>query len=247
MKENLRIIQLRGTVFVQQNIGYTDEVAAKFKEMLLPEGKVIGVPFPGVPFNGMNPNTPQYGMPWRILHRFDNGEYNIIFNPGKIDIIHNLDTPYGDKTEDNFCSFCIEKFGLILDELKEKKVSRIAFAPLYGIIESESTNLTAIWDKKLKRSSFDGNAMQDLNLTYLFKKEQMFGEKPIQLNLLHNLFDGFYTQQVDGQQVVKKTIMIQLDMNSIPEKSVDLDKEGVIAFFENITMTKESLVDNVFS
>ena len=247
MKENLRIIQLRGTIFIQKNVGYTDDVAAKFKEMVLPGGKIIGVPQPGVPFNGMNPNLPQYGMPWRILKRLDNGsEYNVIFNPGKIDIVYNIETNYGDNTEDSFCKFCSEKFGAILDELNETIV-RIAYAPLYGIVENDKVELSAIWDKVLKRSAFDGSPMQDVNLTYLFKKELVFGEKTIQMNLHHNLFDGFYTQIVNGQQRVKKTIMFQLDINSIPDVPVDLNNEGVAVFFEKILITKDSLVDNVIS
>lgn len=248
MKESLKIIQLRGTIFIQQNIGYTDDVAAKFKEMLLPEGKILGVPQPGVPFNGMNPNLPQYGMSWRILKRLENGsEYNVIFNPGKVDVVYNTDAKYGDKTEESLCKFCAEKFGVILDELKGTKVQRIAYAPLYGIVEDQQADLTALWNKVLKRSAFDGSPMQDVNLTYIFKKELQVGEKTIQMNLHHNLFDGFYTQQIDGQQKVKKTFMFQLDINSIAGVPVELDKEGVSAFFENITITKDSLVDNVIS
>lgn len=248
MKENLKIIQLRGTIFIQQNIGYTDDVAAKFKKMLLPDGKIYGVPQPGVPFNGMNPNLPQYGMAWRILNRLESGiEYNVIFNPGKIDIIYNFETYYGDKTEEAFCKFCSDKFKIILDELKEPKVQRIAYAPLYGLVEDGQNDLSIIWDKLLKRPSFDGSIMQDVNLTFLYKKEMMFGEKTVQMNLHHNLFDGYYTQQINGQQNVKKTILFQLDLNSIPETPVDMDKEGVSAFFEDITITKNSLVDNVIS
>lgn len=246
MKEILKIIQLRGTIFIQQNIGYTADRSPRFRDQLLPGGKILGLPQPGLPFNGMNPNTPQYGMPWRILDRLENGsEYNIMFNPGKIDVVYNTETFYGDKTEDTFCEFCAEQFGKILDELKEINVQRIAYAPLYGIVEDEQNSLGVIWDKLLKRTAFDGSAMQDVNLTYLYKKEQLFGEKAVQLNLHHNLFDGYYTQQVDGQQTVKKTIMLQLDINSIPEISVDMDKAGVSAFFGNITITKDSLVENV--
>lgn len=247
MKEKLKIIQLRGTIFIQQNIGYTDEVSAKFKKLLFPDGKVLGVPQPGVLFNGMNPNMPQYGMPWRILMRCENGsEYNVIFNPGKIDIIYNTETFYGDNTEELFCKFCSEKFCSILDELGIK-VQRIAYAPLFVVVENEQVDLSAIWNKTLKRSAFDGSSMQDVNLSFLYKKELVIGERSIQMNLLHNLFDGFYTQQVNGQQKVKKTIMCQLDINSIPELQLDLDKEGVSAFFENITITKDNLVDNVFA
>lgn len=174
-------------------------------------------------------------------------EYNIIFYPGKVDVVYNTEACYGDKTEESFCNFCAEKFGVILDELKATKVLRIAYAPLYGIVEDQQADLTALWNKLLKRSAFDGSPMQDVNLSYLFKKELQLGERTIQMNLHHNLFDGFFTQQIEGQQKVKKTFMFQLDINSVTEVPVELDKEGVSMFFRNITKTKESLVDNVIS
>lgn len=246
MKENLRTVQLRGTIFIQQNIGYTAEVSARFKERLLPDGKILGVPQPGVPFNGQNPNIPQYGMSWRILNKEANGaEYNIIFNPGKVDIVYNRESPYGGDVEEQFCKFCIEKFGSILDILHDTNVQRIAYAPLYGIIGNEQNNLLEIWGKLLKKTIYDGVTLQDINLSFLLKQEMIFGGRTIQMNLLHSFFDGFQTQVVEGQQKVNKTIMFQLDLNSIPDPPLDLDKGGVSAFFDNILSTKYSLVDNV--
>ena len=49
MKERMVILQLRSTIFLQQNIGYTPENAEKFRALLLPDCKVYGIPQPGVP------------------------------------------------------------------------------------------------------------------------------------------------------------------------------------------------------
>ena len=87
MTDNMVIVQLRSTIFLQQNIGYTPENAAQFQILLLPNSKVYGIPQPGVPMLGINPTIPQYGLPWRIFEKCEDGsEYNIAFQPGKIDI-----------------------------------------------------------------------------------------------------------------------------------------------------------------
>lgn len=246
MKEALKIVQLRGTIFIQQNIGYTPDNASRFGGKLMSGGKVVGVPQPGVPFNGLNPNLPQFGMPWRIFSKNANGgEYNIVFSPGKIDVVLNFETPYGGDTEEEFCKYCIEKFAAILDELPGGSVQRIAYAPLYGMVYEDLSVQSAIWTKILKHTVYDGIPYRDINLQYLVKKEITFGENTIQMNLLQNIFDGYNTVSQDGQQKLNKAVLFQLDINSIPEQTLSLDKEGVSAFFDNVTITKNEIVDNV--
>ena len=246
--EDLKIVQLRGTIFIQQNIGYTPDNASRFGGILMPGGNVVGVPQSGVPFNGFNPNLPQFGMPWRIFSKKDSGgEYNIVFSPGKIDVIQNFETLYGGDTEEEFCNYCIEKFTAILDELSKTitTVQRIAYAPLYGLVYEDFHSQSAIWTKILKHTVYDGIPYRDINLQYLVKKEIMFGENTIQMNLLHNLFDGYNTVNQGGQQKLNKAVLLQLDINSIPEQILSLDKEGVSAFFDNVTVIKNELVNNV--
>lgn len=248
MKEDLKIVQLRGTIFIQQNIGYTPDNASRFGGLLMSGGKVVGVPQQGIPFNGLNPNLPQFGMPWRIFSKNANGgEYNIVFSPGKIDVVQNFETQYGGNTEEEFCKYCIEKFAVILDELPGCTVQRIAYAPLYGLVYENFSVQSAIWTRILKNTVYDGIPYRDINLQYLVKKEITFGENTIQMNLLHNIFDGYNTVIQDGQQKLNKAVLLQLDINSIPEQTLSLDKEGVSAFFDNVTVTKNEIVDNVIS
>lgn len=248
MKEDLRIVQLRATIFIQQNIGYTPENASRFGGKLMSGGKVVGVPQPGIPFNGLNPNLPQYGMPWRLFSKTDNGcEYNIVFSPGKIDIVQNFETPYGGETEEKFCRYCTEKFYTILSELPDAKVQRIAYAPLYGLIYEDLAVRSEIWNKILKHTLYDGIPYRDINLQYLVKKEIAFGENTIQMNLLHNIFDGYNSVNQEGLQKLNKAVLLQLDINSIPEQILSLDKEGVSAFFDNVTVTKNEIVENAIA
>lgn len=245
MKEKMVIAQLRGTIFVPQAIGYTPENASKFSEILLPESKPYSANPPEMVMPGVNPTVPQYGMPWRLFKRCDDGEYNIVFLPGKIDIILTKDSPYADNTEKKFCDKCIDWFSKVLAELNHNtKATRIAYAPLYAVRLDEN-GADAVWSKLLKRTMIDGMAMKDVNFNFLLKREVSFNGRQMQMNLLHNFSDGMQIKQGDAEAKTFNVVLMQLDLNSIPEVSLDLDADGIKDFFNGILEVKSNLVDNV--
>lgn len=243
MKEKVKTVQFRGTIFLQQNIGYTQESANEFKDLLMPgvpEVKVYGIPQSGVPVMGINPNIPQYGMPWRLLLKVDKGEYNVVFQPGKIDIVLAQEAVYDEEIEKEFCSKCVDWFSKIL--LKGNCCAiRVAYAPSYAINDFTDGG-SSIWNTLLKKTVFDGIQTQDVGLNFLLKKEIEINGSVVQLNLLHNILDGFYTK-ADG--TVEKVLLFQLDLNTIPEVNANLNQDGLSDFFSKILKIKSSLVDNV--
>ena len=243
MKDNLFIAQLRGTIFVSQYIGYTPENAKKFGELLLPDSKVYSAPEIIVP--GVNPTAPQYGMSWRLFKKGDDGgDYNIVFLPGKIDIILTKDAKYGDETEMNFCKKCANWFTMIMKEISISTVTRIAYAPLYAIRYEDGT-YDARWDGLLKKTVYDGTPMRDVNFNFLLKRVINICGKEIEMNLLHNISDGVQIRVGAESQQQMQVVLLQLDINSTPEKSIDLNKEGVNKFFDDILGIKEKLIENV--
>ncbi len=245
----MNIVQLRSTIFLQQNIGYTPENAERFKKIIFGDtkGKVYGIVQPGIPVMlGVNPSLPQYGLPWRIFRRFDNGdEYNIAFQMSKIDIVLAKNVPYDNDVELNFCKKSTEYFSRILDTLTPNAiVTRIAYAPLYAFNKSEA-ELDAFWNNLLRKTVFDGTKSQDINLSFLLKRPFKFGSKPAEINLLHNIFDGTLTINENNIPQVVPVILFQLDLNSVPEVALELAKGDVAAFFQDILETKEDLVANV--
>lgn len=241
MKEKMHMVQLRSTIFLQQNIGYTPENAERFRKLLMPESVVFGIPQPNMPIFGVNPNDPQYGMPWRLFQKIEDGEYTVAFQPGKIDIILSKEVLYGDNTEKMFCDKSIEWFSQIL-EVQKLTATRIAYAPLYAIIKDESNS---IWDNLLKKTIYDGVQSQDINLSFLLKRIINFDGKEIHMNLLHNIFDGNQIKNGENTQIVRKVLLLQLDLNSVPENNLNLDKKGIAAFYNSILDIKCNLVDNV--
>lgn len=245
MKEKMAIAQLRGTIFAPINIGYTPENFNKFSEMLLPGAKPCNANPPEMMIPGINPNQPQYGMPWRLFKKDAiEGDLNIVFLPGKIDIILTKDVVYGGEEEKNFCKKCTELFGRILDTHKEATVSRIAYAPLYAI-KLDDISAESVWGGFLKRTVIDGTPIQDVNYSFLLKREVPFNGKPVQMNFLHSFSDGMQIRQTGSNSVSQKVVLFQLDLNSIPESPLAFDLEGVKDFFSGILEIKDNLVDNV--
>lgn len=245
MKEKMVIAQLRGTIFATLNISYTPENYSKFRELLLPGAEAFNANPSGAIIPGVNPNTPQYGLPWRLFKKCERiGEYNIVFLPGKIDIILTKDTPFGDDTESLFCKQCIEWFTKIQESQGHVLVNRIAYAPLYAI-KLDNMPADAIWGGLLKKTMYDGTPLQDINFSFLLKRQIKFDDLMIQMNLLHNFTDGMQIKQDGAQQIMYKVVLLQLDLNSIPEVPLSLDTKGVAIFFSRILDLKDSLIDNV--
>ena len=196
---------------------------------------------------GINPNTPQYGMPWRLFKKCgEEGEYNIVFLPGKIDIVLTKDINYGGDTEKEFCTKCVDWFSMIMNKQGgETRVSRIAYAPTYAI-KLEEIPAEIVWGSLLKNTMMDGTVLQDVNLSFLMKRPITFGGKEVQMNLLYNFADGMQIKLNNiGGQAEKPVVLFQLDMNSIPEAPLSLDAQGVKNFFDEILKIKNHLVDYV--
>lgn len=251
MKERLKIVQLRGTVFLPQSIGYTPDTAKEFLDMLLPGGRIFGVP--QVPVLAVGPTIPQpqYGMPWRIFKRESSDScYNIVFLPNKIDINWEGDGDYNSDLEQRFCARCSEWFAAIVNKLGGgTMVARIAYAPLYVRVEDEDFRPEMFWKKLMNPVAYEGAPIQDRSLSFLLKRVESFGEIPIQLNLLHNLFDGTRTVNRGAQlpPEVWSTCMIQLDINSVPERVLNLNDSGIKAFFSGVLSITNKLIDNLLN
>lgn len=246
MKENLTIAQLRSTIFVPFNIGYTPENFNSFRDLLLPGAKSYGVNIPEMIISGQNPNLPQYGMPWRLFKKCDNeGDYNIVFSQGKIDVILSKDVKYGADIEEEFCKKCVDWFSKILEKQEQRIVTRVAYAPLYAIRLEENTKSDVVWSRLLKQTIVDGTPIQDVNLNYLLKREISFDGNVIQMNLLHSISDGMQIKQDESGQKTYQVVLLQLDLNSIPEKILNLDSKGINGFFTEILNVKKDLIEKI--
>lgn len=244
----INIVQLRSTIFLPQNIGYTPENANKFMVATISDGNVYSIVQPGMPTaDVVNPSLPQYGMPWRIFKKSEKGdEYNIAFQFGKIDIILAKKTPCDSDVEEKFCVESIKWFSNILDTLEPNTfVTRLAYAPLYAI-NKNAANSDDFWNKLLGKAFYDETKPQDINLSFLLKRSFNVGNRTLKVNLFHNIFDGMVTKVVNGKPLQgAPVILFQLDLNSVPEQALDLKKEDLTVFFYEILKLKKDLVKNV--
>ena len=218
-----------------------------FRELLMPNSEIYNISQPGMTIFGMNPNMPQYGMPWRLCSKSDEEEYNIAFQLGKIDIILAKENPYDSDIEEKFCKKSSEWFSRILEKQGNVCAIRIAYAPLYAIPieEHEEDNANYIWSNLLKTDFLKSNSVQDINISYLLKSELDIQGMKIPMNLLHNIFDGNQIKKEGNLQKIRKALLIQLDLNSVSEKILYLEQKGIAEFFTKILKVKNNLIKNV--
>lgn len=244
MESNIITVQLRSTIFLQQNIVYTPENATKFQNLLMPNSEIYNISQPGMTIFGMNPNMPQYGMPWRLCSKSNEEEYNIAFQLGKIDIILAKENTYNSDIEENFCKKSSEWFSRILETQGNIGPTRIAYAPLYAI-PIEEDNASHIWSNLLNTNFLNSNSVQDINISYLLKSELDIQGVKIPMNLLHNIFDGNQIKKEGDSQKMRKVLLIQLDLNSVSEEILNLKQNEIAEFFTEILKVKNNLIKNV--
>ncbi len=246
MDENIKIAQIRGTIFLPVNIGYSPEFANTFKS-LLPESTVHGaIMGNGAPTFVPTNTPPQWGMPW-ILQSSDT---SIMFLPGKIDIIESLEFSYNDTKVQEFKNLCVTWINKITTELKNInsnsiKPLRIAYAPLFVLKFDECPELISnVWNKIFNIDT-QNHPITDRNVSFLIKKDIQLNEKSVQLNLLHTISDGKQTIESNGSFINKDVSIIQLDINTIPDATYQFDSNDVQAFFNEVLPLGKNLIENL--
>lgn len=235
--ENLpKVVQMRGTIFFQQIIGYTPENAAKYKQLLMPEGKVTGIPQVGIPIQGANPFAPQYGMPWQLV----NESIQISFFPNKIDIVCEKEGVFG-KNDAEFLRLCTEKFSKFkLDG--DFPINRLAYAPLFSITVTEKMQSREFWQRILKQISYKGVPFQNIEYNYLLKNIVNINSKEVEMNFLHQLSDGYH---ITNGQKDSDCVLIKLDINTVPEKPYSFEVKDISAFYSKSIDWEKELIDNI--
>ena len=234
--ENLpKAVQMRGTIFFQQNIGYTPENASKYKQLLMPEGNVIGIPQVGIPM-GANPLAPQFGMPWRLV----NDGLHISFFPNKIDIIYEKEGELG-KIDVDFLKLCTEKFTLFKSD-SQFPINRLAYAPLFSIIVNEKMQSTDFWQRILKKISYKGIPFQNIEYNFLLKNIVSINSKEVEMNFLHQLSDGYH---ITNGKKDSDCILMRLDINTVPEKPYSFGVDDMKVFYSKSMEWEKELIDNI--
>lgn len=244
MKQQMVIAQLRCSIFLPKNIGYTPEYEKTFKEILMPDSQTNSF----MPLNTMmalNPNLPQYGMPWRLSNIRDGNIYNIAFQQGRIDIILiPKELPYGDEIEKKFCELSASWISKILEKLDKTTISRIAYAPLYAILKDNEKADNIVWNSLLKKTTFGNIQAKEMKLSFVLKEIINIGDNKIKMNYFYNFFDGVRTKNENGSIVSQNVVMFDLDLNSDSSIQLNFDKEKSNLFFNIINDIKNKLVDD---
>lgn len=233
---NPSIVQLRGTIFLAISIGYSEENKKKYAS-LLPGSQVQPVMPPFQVAGMFLQGQMSMGGPWQLVK----DGVSIIFGPNQVDIIENRSNDRIN-SEKAFVSFCINVFSTITREVEYN--TRMAYAPLFAMDEDDSFKCNEWWSTMFASLSQGGASMQDINLTYVLKKGLDLNNKKVTLNMHHKIYDGY--KYNESHQVLNKSIMINLDINTVPQNDIKLEANDVPVFFDKAMKEKERLMKNYF-
>lgn len=235
----MNIVQIRASIFYPQTIGFTPENVAKYKDMFLPNGTVASAsPFPEMAFG----NLP-LGLPWQLVGQdSDNNNVTVAFLPNKIDIIKNIEN-LNEQTETVFVQFCSEKFRVFLEDIK-MKATRLAYCPLLSMAENDSEGRLVTWKHVISQTAIEGIPCQDINMSFLIKKNKPIEQQNVDVNFLFKMMDGMKIK--DGVKT-SDSVLIQLDINTVPEGAYTFDSQEIKAFLEEAVVWKQEFVDSVLS
>ena len=246
MKENVRIVQIRASVFLSENIGFEPSAAEKFKELLMPQGSLCAV-MPGA--GGQVVLTPSNAIPWGATWGIMNDQRSmrIIFLPGKIDFIKDYDCLYDCHLASDFLlSLVVNSLKSLEDVLKPRDVvwQRIAYAPLMAMIEGECGDaLKCLWNNIMHVQEQGGGVLEERSVTFLQKKVVNWNDRATQINLHHNIMDGVRFFK-DGRPEQKATL-IQLDINTVPGMGLFYSMDEIKVFYQQVIPLAEELVERI--
>lgn len=248
MNENVRIAQIRVSVFLSENIGFEPSVAEKFKESLMPRGEFCAViPGQGGKFVASPAHSTQipWGATWGIMNDTSG---RIMFLPGKIDFVKDYDSLYERNEIQDYIAWVVNSISTLNDNLNARNVAwhRIAYAPLLALTaEGCDDVMNCMWDNIMHVQTLDGGPLEERSVSYLQKKVVDLRGKGVHLNLHHTILDGvrFFA---DGRPDQKATL-IQLDLNTIPGSGSPYSMDEITAFYDLVVSMAEALVEKIIN
>lgn len=232
---NPSVVQLRSTVFIPVVISYNEENRNRFSHLL--SGSQVMEILPQ-----SNNTIIQAGITLGAPFQFVKDNRSIMFNGHRIDIVETRQNEQI-SNEIDFVDFCINVFAEISPEVGY--YTRFAYAPLLAADEIDGFSCNLWWNKILKNTTQRGFPMQEINVTFLLKKNVVINEREITINLHHNLYDG-YRFDSKGDKI-NDSILAAFDINTLEKECLSFKNDDVSSFFDIALQEKNLLVENYFA
>lgn len=224
MQINKKILNLRGTIFIDRILPFSIKLVNLFQDVLkIPNTTpIILQDIPPV----FVPNQPNQN--WGL----NENDRNIVEVHGnKIDFFS-----FGeDKNEDTFCKCFAEQMNSLVVRLNVK-TRRLAFAPTYAI---ENDAIIGFYEKNLCSHNFKDVNMQEFSMNRVYYKSEDFSG--ISFNMIYNV--NTVLQQIDilGTNKTKKLIIMN-DINTRDLGNRFYSKDEVNIFYGNVPEENEEFL-----
>lgn len=237
MAIELSIVQQRGTIFIPSFINYSEENAAKYAD-LLPGAKPVPTPVP-TPFGGPNmmPEELQQGSSWQFVR----GNTRIAFLPNRVDVFKDWISPRHQNEENDFLSLCKTVLGIVIDREKVK-ASRVAYSPALARDKDATFSEDMLWDVLLTKTTLGDVKPMEVSINRNYRVKRMLAGHEMMFNFRASFGSANHTLP-DGT-VATGSVLVNFDINSIPEENYQFDTSLLSAFFDSALGYSDELYNN---
>lgn len=236
LKDQLKIVSMRGTIFVPQ-IQFSTEFVGKLQGVSLEEF-IPSVNMSSVPMI-LEGNLAAIGPgEWSLISH--DKKQLIIFQSQKIDFIEKLNIDYSSENISEFGKKCKSLFSSI-----DSECSRIAIAPTFEYT-GEKGSIITFANSCFKLNKFKNVKVDNCDFSQVFRVQETISDSKIVVNY----FSKFYTtnkmvQRDSGYQPAEVS-MINFDINSKVDPNVVFDSNDINDFFSKAASFCEDFISFYF-
>lgn len=241
MKEHLKLVEIRGTIFIPQipfSWGLVNELTKSLTDY--------------IPTVNMSPNPilldgasvkPNVLAPceWSLVA--PNQKQQVLFLAQKIDLLKSVNVDYAPEAINEFAKTCQALFK-IFPEFTSHKCTRIAIAPTF---EYTGDDIMPFTRDIFKKNDFQNAALDNCDFSQVFRLRENILDKQIYINYLSKFYAMSRVISANGINQLAEVTMINFDINSKVDPDVVFTQEAIGAFFTNAPIFCEKFLSFYFN
>lgn len=239
LKDQLKIVSMRGTIFVPQmpfSMKFISRLPTVSPQEFTPSVNMSSVPMilqgnlSGI---GIGPGE------WFLVSH--DKKKLIIFQSQKIDFIEKLNIDYSLKSISEFGEKCKLLFSSI-----DSECSRIAIAPTFEYT-GEKGSIITFANSCFKLNEFKNVKVDNCDFSQVFRVQETISDtKKVDFNYLSKFYTINKVVQRDGAYQVAEVSMINFDINSKVDPDVVFDSNDINDFFSKAASFCEDFISFYF-
>lgn len=228
MKEHLKLVEIRGTIFIPQipfSWGVVNDLQQSFKDYI-PSVNTSSSPMI-IEGAFINPYVLAPGE-WSLVA--PDKKQQVLFHEQKIDFLKFLHEDPSPETIDEFTKGCKTLFKSF-SKFTNSKCSRIAIAPTFEYAGDRNDIISFVHDI-FKKNDFHDAVLDNCDFSQVFRIRENILDKQIFINYLSKFYNVTKVISSNGKNQLAEATMISFDINSRVDPDITFTHEAVSDFFD---------------